>query len=239
MSSVPALDVRDVSVRFGSTAALDGLSLTAPQGQITAVLGPNGAGKTTLVRSCVGLVRPRAGSISVLGSAPGSAAAATRVGLMPQSTGAWSAVRAGELISYLARLYANPWPVDALLRLLGIDDFAGTSYRRLSGGQRQLVNLAGALVGRPSLLFLDEPSSGMDPHLRRHTWQILDNLRRDGVAVLLTTHHMEEAAELADHVWLMDRGRVTIHGTVAELTAEQSLEDVFLANTSNGVHREP
>ncbi len=157
---------------------------------------------------------------------------------MPQSTGAWSAVKAGELISYLARLYANPWPVDALLTLLGIDDFAGTSYRRLSGGQRQSVNLAGALVGRPSLLFLDEPSSGMDPHLRRHTWQILDDLRRDGVAVLLTTHHMEEAAELADHVWLMDRGRVTIHGTVSELTAEQSLEDVFLANTSNGVHRE-
>lgn len=217
---------------FGRKRALDGLSLSAAPGQITAVLGPNGAGKTTMIRSCTGLVKPDSGTIRVLGHAAGSPEAATRIGVMPQSTGAWSGVRAEELLHYLAGLYSDPQPVDELMELLGITDFARTTYRRLSGGQQQSVNLAGALVGRPELVFLDEPTAGMDPHVRRHTWQVIKKLRDDGVAVLLTTHLMDEAAWLADHVWMVDKGHVVVSGTVPELTREQSLEDVFLSNTT-------
>ena len=236
---VAALQLREVSKRFGSKAALDGLDLHAAPGEITAVLGPNGAGKTTMIRCCTGLLAPDAGSVTVLGHPAGSPEASTRIGVMPQSTGAWSGIGAAELLRYLAGMYANPQPVDQLVELLGIADFAKTPYRRLSGGQQQSVNLAGALVGRPELVFLDEPTAGMDPHVRRHTWGIIRSLRADGVAVVLTTHAMDEAAQLADDVWMVDRGRVVVHGTVAELTRTDSLEDVFLANTTARVGGRP
>ena len=230
-----ALDLSDVQVRFGSVHALDGLTLTAQAGQVTAVLGPNGAGKTTLLRCCTGLITPERGSISVLGHQPGSEQVRARVGVMPQATGAWSAVKARELVAYLATLYADPQPVDPLCAHLGIDTFARTPYRRLSGGQKQAVNLAGALVGRPELVFLDEPTAGMDPHARKRTWQVIEQLRAAGVGVVLTTHSMDEAAALADQVWIIDAGRVQLSGTVAELTAHgDSLEDVFLSHTAEG-----
>jgi ABC-2 type transport system ATP-binding protein len=151
---------------------------------------------------------------------------------MPQSTGAWSGIRAGELLHYLARLYAHPLPVDALIDRLGIGSYATTPYRRLSGGQQQTVNLAGALIGRPELVFLDEPTAGLDPHARRASWELVGELRAAGVSVVLTTHAMDEAAALADEVAIVDRGRTAISGTVAVLTADgTSLEDVFLRHT--------
>ncbi|SEQ56640.1 ABC transporter ATP-binding protein [Microlunatus flavus] len=227
-----ALQVRDLTVRLGGTAVLDALSLTAADGALTAVLGPNGAGKTTLVRCCTGLVRPDAGEVAVLGRAPGSPDVTAAIGVMPQSTGAWSGIRAVELLRYLASLYAHPLDVDALVARLGIGAYARTPYRRLSGGQQQAVNLAGALVGRPSLVFLDEPTAGMDPHARRATWELLRELRAAGASVVLTTHAMDEAEALADQVWMIDRGRVAASGTVAELTTGgQTLEDVFLTRT--------
>lgn len=235
--SVPspaALDVRDVSLRLGATQALDGMTLTAAVGAVTALLGPNGAGKTSLLRCCAGLLRPDRGTIEVLGGVPGSADVVARLGVMPQSTGAWSAVRAGELLDFLGSLHAAPLPSQALIERLGITPFARTPYRRLSGGQKQAVNLAGALIGRPELVFLDEPTAGMDPHARRRTWQVVRELRDAGVSVLLTTHDMDEAAELADHVWIVDHGRVRVHGTVAELTRGGSLEEVFLSHTEEG-----
>lgn len=231
----PALELVDVHRSFGSVQALTGLSLHVERGQIAAVLGPNGAGKTTMIRCCTGLLGLTSGTISVLGHAPGSPAALERIGVMPQSAGAWSGVRADELLAYLARLHRNPQPVEALIDLFGISEFRRTPYRRLSGGQQQSVNLAAALVGRPELVFLDEPTAGLDPHVRHHTWGIIRQLREAGVAVVLTTHAMDEAADLADYVWLVDRGRVTIHGTVADLTKEHSLEDVFLTHTSSRV----
>ena len=228
-----ALVVADLSVAFGSRRVLDGLSVSARHGELTAVLGPNGAGKTTLIRCCTGLVRPDAGTVTILGGAPGDRRTATRIGLMPQSTGAWSGIRAGELLRYLARLYATPQDVDALVARLNLGPVLRTPYRRLSGGQQQAVNLAAALVGRPELVFLDEPTAGMDPHARRATWQLLEELRAAGVSILLTTHAMEEAEALADRVFILDRGRVAVAGTVAELTgAGQSLESVFLSHTS-------
>jgi ABC-2 type transport system ATP-binding protein len=220
-------------VKFGRRAVLDGLALEAKTGALTAVLGPNGAGKTTLIRCCTDLVRPSQGTARVLGLAPGSRMLAGRIGLMPQSAGSWSGIKAIELLHYLAGLYANPLPVPELVERLGLSDCAKTPYRRLSGGQQQAVNLAGALIGRPELIFLDEPTAGMDPHARRATWLLLRELRAKGVTMLLTTHAMDEAEALADQVFIVDRGRVVISGTVRQLTKSgESLESVFLTHTS-------
>jgi ABC-2 type transport system ATP-binding protein len=196
------------------------------------VLGPNGAGKTTLIRCCTGILTPSAGTISVLGRPVGARETAACVGVMPQSTGAWSGIKPAELLHYLAALYAKPQDPEALMSRLGIDGFARTPYRRLSGGEQQAVNLAGALIGRPELVFLDEPTAGMDPHARHATWDLLEELRAAGVSIVLTTHAMDEATALADQVFILDRGQVAVAGTVAQLTKNgDSLEDVFLSHT--------
>jgi len=228
-----AVRVAGLVVKFGRRTVLDGLALEANVGALTAVLGPNGAGKTTLIRCCTDLIRPSRGTVRVLGLPAGSPMLAARIGLMPQSAGSWSGIKAIELLRYLAGLYANPLPVPALVERLGLADCGRTPYRRLSGGQQQAVNLAGALIGRPELVFLDEPTAGMDPHARRATWLLLRELRANGVTILLTTHAMDEAEALADQVFIMDRGRVAISGTVRQLTESGgSLESVFLTHTS-------
>jgi ABC-2 type transport system ATP-binding protein len=227
-----AVRVADVVVKLGGRTVLDRLALEAKTGALTAVLGPNGAGKTTLVRCCTDLIRPAEGTVSVLGLPAGARKLSSRIGLMPQSAGSWSGIRAIELLRYLASLYANPLPVPALVERLGLAECAKTPYRRLSGGQQQAVNLAAALVGRPELVFLDEPTAGMDPHARRATWLLLRELRANGVTMLLTTHAMDEAEALADQVFIVDRGRVAISGTVRQLTKSGgSLESVFLTHT--------
>jgi ABC-2 type transport system ATP-binding protein len=226
------LTVDGVTVRFGHRIALDHLTLVAKPAALTAVLGPNGAGKTTMIRCCTGLLRPSAGTITVLGEAPGSAAAISRIGLMPQTTGAWPGIKAAELLKYLGGLYAHPLDVSVLIDRLGIGEYAATTYRRLSGGQQQTVNLAAALIGRPAIVFLDEPTAGLDPHARRATWQLLRDVRAAGVTIVLTTHMMDEAEALADSVYILDRGRVAVSGTVGELTSSgQNLESVYLAHT--------
>jgi ABC-2 type transport system ATP-binding protein len=227
-----ALLLADVRLSLGGRVVLDSLSLSAAAGAVTAVLGPNGAGKTTMIRCCTGTLVPDGGRIEVLGSPAGSAAANDRVGLMPQSTGAWSGVKPRELLAYLASLYATPLPPRELATALGIDAFAGTPYRRLSGGQQQLVNLAGAIIGRPELVFLDEPTAGLDPHVRRQVWTLIRDLRAAGVAVVLTTHAMDEAEQLADHVVLLDHGRPVAAGTVTGVAAGRSLEQAFLDLTA-------
>ena len=233
------IEVDDLRVAFGPRSArvpaLAGLGFTARQGRVTALLGPNGAGKTTFLRVCTGLVTPDSGRVSVLGQTPGSPDLASRMGVMPQSTGAWSGIRAAELIDFLASLYSTPLDPAALRTRLGIDAFASTTYRHLSGGQKQAVNLAGAIVGRPELVFLDEPTAGMDPHARRRTWAIVRDLKEAGVSVLLTTHDMREATELADDVVMINRGRTVLSGSVADLTGTGNLEDLFLAHTDESV----
>lgn len=229
-----ALEIDDLVVRLGGRTIIDSLALRAEPGQVTALLGPNGAGKTTLIRCCTGILTPDSGTIRIMGADVETACATGRVGLMPQSAGAWSGIKPLELLRYLASLHAHPLPVEPLAERLGLHGFARTPYRRLSGGQQQAVNLAGALVGRPELVFLDEPTAGMDPHSRRSVWSLIRDLRDAGVSVLLTTHLMDEAAELADHLWIIDHGRIALSGTVPELTADgRSLEDVFLAHTDS------
>jgi len=204
-------------MRYGSITAVDGLSLDVGAGTVTSILGPNGAGKTTTIETCEGFRRPQSGSVRVLGLTPDDADLRPRVGVMLQSGGAWMGVRAHELLRYMASLYAHPLDVDVLIERLGLGSCGRTSFRRLSGGQQQRLGLAMAIVGRPELVFLDEPTAGLDPQARRATWDLVADLRNDGVTTVLTTHFMDEAETLSDQVHIVDAGRMIASGTPEEL----------------------
>lgn len=220
----PAVEIVDLVKRYGGTAAIDGLTLTAARGAVTAVLGPNGAGKTSTVEICEGFRTPDGGTVRVLGLPPGSPGLRARVGIMPQSGGVPPAARCGEWLRLVSRFYARPLDPAALLDRLGLSDHVRTPFRRLSGGQQQRLSLAAAVIGRPELVFLDEPTAGLDPQARHACWELVGELRAAGVSVVLTTHHMDEAERLADHVVIIDRGRVVAEGSPASLTgAERQL----------------
>jgi ABC-2 type transport system ATP-binding protein len=206
--------------RYGPTTAVDGLSLTAGRGQVTAILGPNGAGKTTTIEVCEGYRNADAGTVRVLGLDPARDAARLkpRVGVVLQAGGIPPAVPAGEYLRTLSRFHVKPHDTAWLLDIVGLTAHAKTPYKRLSGGQQQRLSLAAAVLGRPELVFLDEPTAGMDPQARHATWDLVTALKRDGVAVILTTHFMEEAEQLADHVVIIDHGRTVADGSPAALT---------------------
>ncbi|WP_216216478.1 ABC transporter ATP-binding protein [Amycolatopsis aidingensis] len=222
--SVPAVEITGLVKRFGSTTAVDGLDLDMPRGSLLALLGPNGAGKTTTVEACEGFLCPDAGTVRVLGLDPvrESAALRPRIGVMPQGGGAYPGVRAEEMLRLVATCAARPLDVGWLLEVLGLGPARRVPFKRLSGGQQQRLSLACALVGRPELVFLDEPTAGMDPQARRLVWDLLGALRTDGVSVLLTTHLMEEAEALADEVMIIDGGRVVVRGAPSALTTERA-----------------
>ena len=211
--------VDDLVMAYGELLAVDRLSFEVPAGSVTAVLGPNGAGKTTTVETCEGYRRPHAGRVRVLGLDPqhDHRALGPRVGVMLQNGGAWSGVRAHEMLRHVASLHAHPLDVDALVERLGLGGCGRTPYRRLSGGQQQRLGLAMALVGRPELVFLDEPTAGLDPQARHGAWDLVRELRDSGVTVVLTTHYMEEAERLADLVHVIDHGRLVASGSPAAL----------------------
>jgi ABC-2 type transport system ATP-binding protein len=216
-----ALEIADLIKAYGGRRAVDGLTLSVAPGEVLALLGPNGAGKTTTVEICEGFRRPDAGTVRVLGCDPVTDAAELRprVGVMLQDgVGAYTAATAAELLRLFASYAAQPHDPAELLAVVGLSDAAGTTVKRLSGGQRQRLSLAMALVGRPELVFLDEPTAGMDPQARRATWELIGRLRAAGVTVVLTTHFLDEAEQLADHVAVMDGGRLVAQGTPAELT---------------------
>lgn len=219
-----AVEVTGLVKRYGAVEALSGVGFSAPRGAVTALLGPNGAGKTTTVEICEGYRRADAGSVRILGLDPEfeDRALRARVGVMPQDAGAPTGARAAEWLRLMASFYAHPVPPSALLQRLGLRSCADTPVRRLSGGQRQRLSLAGAVVGRPDLVFLDEPTAGLDPQARAATWELLRELRDSGVSTLVTTHHMEEAERIADHVVIVDRGTVVAAGSPAELTGTQT-----------------
>ncbi|GAA1923632.1 ABC transporter ATP-binding protein [Nocardioides marmoribigeumensis] len=218
-ASTSAVDIRGLVMRYGAKTAVDHLDLTVERGTITAVLGPNGAGKTTTLETCEGFRRPQEGTVRVLGLDPVAdrQELLPRIGVMLQTGGAWTGVRAVEMLRHVASLHAHPLPVELLVERLGLDDCGRTAYRRLSGGQKQRLSLAMALVGRPELLFVDEPTAGMDPQARRDTWELLEEVRGDGVTTVLTTHYLDEAERLADQVHIIDRGRLIASGSPAEL----------------------
>jgi ABC-2 type transport system ATP-binding protein len=217
----PAVEVRDLVKRYGDRTAVDGISLTVERGQLLALLGTNGAGKTTTIEICEGFRRPDAGSVRVLGLDPirDTNALRPRVGVMLQDgVGGYTGARALELLTLFGSYAATPLDARDLLERVGLADVARTPVKRLSGGQQQRLSLAMALIARPELLFLDEPTTGMDPHARRMTWELIRTLRADGVSVVLTTHYLDEAEELADNVIVLHVGRIVAEGTPAELT---------------------
>ena len=220
MSTDPAVDIVGLAKSYGRTAAVAGLTLRADRAQVTAILGPNGAGKTTTVEICEGYRRADAGQVRVLGLDPVRDARALRprVGVMLQAGGIPTTARAGEYLRVMARFYAQPIDPGLLIDRLGLAASVRTPFRRLSGGQQQRLSLAAAVIGRPELVFLDEPTAGLDPQARHATWDLITGLRASGASVILTTHQMDEAEQLADHVVIVDHGQVVADGTPAELT---------------------
>jgi len=219
-SATPAIEVAELEKRYGDVRAVDGLSFSIGAGEVFGLLGPNGAGKTTTVEILEGYRRPDHGQVRVLGLDPirDGRALRPRIGVMLQEGGLYPGVRPLELLRLFAAYYAHPADPDVLLERVGLTDAQGTLVRRLSGGQQQRLSLALALIGRPSLVFLDEPTAGMDPHARATTWELIRSLRDDGVTVVLTTHAMDEAEQLCDRVGIIDGGRLVICGSPAELT---------------------
>lgn len=219
-SGTLAVSVDRLVKSYGGRRVVDGLSFGVGAGECFAFLGPNGAGKTTTIELLEGYRVPDAGTARVLGLDPRRDAAALkpRIGLMLQEGGIYPAIRVREALRLFAAFYPRPADPLELLRLVGLTDAANTRYRQLSGGQKQRLSLALALVGRPDLVFLDEPTAGMDPQARLVTWEIVRSLKQRGVTVLLTTHFMDEAERLADRVAIVDQGRLIALGTPAALT---------------------
>jgi len=217
---MPAVEIGGLVKRYGETAAVDGLTLSAARGAVTGILGPNGAGKTTTIEICEGYRKPDQGTVRVLGLNPVRDARALRprVGVMLQSGGIPPSVPAADYLKLLSRFHTHPVSVQALLDLVGLTAVARTPYKRLSGGQQQRLSLAAAVIGRPELVFLDEPTAGMDPQARHATWELIGQLRSAGVSIILTTHFMEEAERLCDYVAIIDHGQLVAAGTPGQLT---------------------
>jgi ABC-2 type transport system ATP-binding protein len=218
--TAPAVEISGLVKSYGRTAAVAGLSLRAEHGQVTAIVGPNGAGKTTTVEICEGYRRADAGTVRVLGLDPVRDARSLRprVGVMLQAGGIPTAARAGEYLRVMAAFHAHPIDPQLLLDRLGLRGSARVPYKRLSGGQQQRLALAAAVIGRPELVFLDEPTAGLDPQARHVTWDLIAALRLAGTAVVLTTHYLEEAEQLADRVAIIDGGTLVACDSPARLT---------------------
>ncbi|HSM52459.1 MAG TPA: ABC transporter ATP-binding protein, partial [Thermoanaerobaculia bacterium] len=227
-SGLPALACRGLVKRYGALVAVDGLDLAVARGECFGLLGPNGAGKTTTVEIFEGLLAPDAGEVEVLGERwrGEGQALRTRLGIQLQETKLPEKLQVREVVTLFRSFYpAGLEPAEALARV-GLAEKARAWVRTLSGGQKQRLSLACALVGDPELLFLDEPSTGLDPASRRQIWEIVEDLKRRGRTVLLTTHYMEEAARLCDRVAIVDRGRKLAEGTPAALVASLGAEHV-------------
>jgi ABC-2 type transport system ATP-binding protein len=220
-SATAAIECRDLVVRYGDHTAVDRLSLEAHHGQVLALLGPNGAGKTSTVESLEGYRRPASGVLRVLGLDPRREhrALVARIGVMLQEGGVYPVMGPRQALHLFASYYPSPEEPEELLDRVGLRAVARTPWRRLSGGERQRLGLALALVGRPEVVFLDEPTAGVDPEGRLVVREIVDELRRSGVCVVLTTHELAEAEKMADEVVIVAAGRAVARGPVAELAA--------------------
>ena len=220
---MPSVEVRGLTVRYGAAAppAVDGIDLSAEAGEVLVVLGPNGAGKTSTVETLEGYRRPAAGEVRVLGLNPVAdhAALTGRVGVMLQRGGVYPMLGPRRVLDLFARYYPDPLPTGDLLELVGLRAVAATPWRHLSGGEQQRLSLALALVGRPEVAFLDEPTAGVDPEGRIAVRGVVAGLKEKGVCVVLTTHELTEAERMADRIVILASGRVVLEGTPHDLTA--------------------
>ncbi|MGE5674432.1 MAG: ABC transporter ATP-binding protein [Mycobacterium leprae] len=221
-----AIEVKDLIKRYGDQTAVDGISFTVQAGEVYGMLGPNGAGKTTTVECVEGLRRPDAGSIRVLGLDPQQDARAikARLGVQLQSTGLFPKLTVREIIDLYATFFPRAVPTEQLMDLVGLRAKAKSMTTQLSGGQRQKLTLALALVNDPEILFLDEPTTAMDPAARREVWGLVESLKARGKTIILTTHYMEEAATLCDRVAVVDRGRIIAEGRPDDLVRQHFAE---------------
>ena len=206
-----------VTHRYGDVVALDGLNLTIRAGEVLAVLGPNGAGKTTAINLLLGSLRAQEGTVEVFGHEPGARAVRMRRGAMLQVSGVPDTLTVAEHLELFSSYYPAPLPVSRLLEMAGLEDLRDRRYGRLSGGQKQRVMFALALAGDPELVFLDEPTTGLDVEARRSLWNEIRELKAAGRTAVLTTHYLEEADALADRIAVIHRGRVVAEGTSAQI----------------------
>lgn len=215
----PILQATALTRRYGRKSALDGLDLTLAEPGVVALLGPNGAGKTTFVQSALGLVRPSSGRLSVFGAQPGDKRIKTRIGVMMQDTDLAHMLTGQELLELFASYYPDPANLDALIERCALGPFITRRYGQLSGGQKRRIQFALALVGQPDLLFLDEPTTGLDTEARRALWAVVRDVAANGALVVLTTHYLEEADALADRVLVLKDGRIIADDTADRLRA--------------------
>ena len=221
-----AIEVSGLVKRFGGYTAVDGVGFEAPSGQVTALLGPNGAGKTTTIEILEGFQAPTSGTVRVLGTDPlisktrsGGRAWRSKIGLVLQATSLDAQLTVREALETYGVLYRGAQPINAVLDTIDLRSDANTRIGALSGGQRRRVDLGIAIIGKPSVLFLDEPTTGLDPEARRRLWTVIENLTAAGTSVLLTTHYLDEAQHLAKRVIVLDGGRVVADATPDELRA--------------------
>src|ERR1039458_6262460 len=217
---MPAVECSDLVLRYGSTTAVDGVSLEADAGEVVAVLGPNGAGKTSTIEALEGYRTPAAGAVRVLGLDPRAEprSLGSRIGVMLQRGGVYPMLGPRRVVELFAGYYSAPEPTDALLELVGLRGVERTPWRHLSGGEQQRLSLALALIGRPRVAFLDEPTAGVDPEGRLAIRAVVTDLRTEGVCVVLTTHELIEAEKMADRIVIVSSGRVVLAGTPTELS---------------------
>ena len=240
MTMTTALEITNLHKRYGRKTAVDDLSLRVNEGEIFGILGPNGAGKTTTVECAEGLRRPDGGTVRVFGVDPFADRAAARqlVGAQLQESQLPDKITVVEAIELYASFYAAPADTEALISRLGLQEKRNARFRKLSGGQKQRLSIALALVGDPRLVVFDELTTGLDPAARRESWKLVEELRADGVTVLLVTHYADEAERLCDRVALIQAGRVAACGRPAELIAEShashaTLDDAIVALTTD------
>jgi len=243
---VPALRVANLRKAFGEVIAVNGLNLEVPAGQCFGLLGPNGAGKTTTIEICEGLTEPDSGVVEVLGrqwSSDGDALR-QRLGVQLQDTQLTDKLTVLETVRLFRSFYHQGPAADDVIALVQLEEKRNARVIALSGGQKQRLALACALVGDPQLLFLDEPTTGLDPQARRQLWDLIDTFRKAGKTILLTTHYMDEAEHLCDDLAIMDRGQVIAKGTPRGLIASvgdgqsATLEDVFVTLTGRHLRDE-
>ena len=216
-----AISVRDLRRSYGALEAVRGISFEVARGEVFGLLGPNGAGKTTTVEILEGYRRRDTGEVEVLGTDPARAAGdwRERIGVVLQSSAMYETLTVDEMLGVFAGYYRSPRPLDEVVELVGLQDKRSIRVRRLSGGQRRRLDLGLALVGDPELIFLDEPTTGFDPGARRRAWETIRGLRSLGKTILLTTHYLDEAEQLADRVAVLRRGEIVASGPPSELTS--------------------
>jgi ABC-2 type transport system ATP-binding protein len=226
MSHAPLASLNAVRKRFGKITALDGLDLSVKQGELLALLGPNGAGKSTAISLLLGLQRPDEGSAILFGRDPQEVEARRRIGIMMQEVALSPVMRPREFLAQVASYYPTPYDVQSVIKRLGLEKIADRTYQDLSGGQKRQVQFAMSIVGRPELLFLDEPSVGLDTNARAALWQVVRDLIHEGCSIVLTTHYLEEAEALADRVAVVAHGRLVAGGSVDEIRAHVSRKTI-------------